>query len=270
MTAWTRRLRAFFGIEYALMLTYRAEILLWAVATCLPLIMLGVWSQAAASGDFVHGPAWMARYFIAVFLVRQVTIVWVIHHFEYLVVSGRLSPQLLLPVDPVWRYAVAHLAEQACRLPIVAVMLVGCLLLFPAAWRGDEAIGPWIPGFGALAGGVLACMAAFTLRFALQYTFGLFAFWVERVSAAHELVYLLILFLSGMVAPLEVWPAAARDAVLWTPFPWLVWFPAKLLMGEPAPVLRGFVTLGLWIAVLIVINRVVWRRGLKHYSGMGA
>jgi len=123
VTAWTRRLRAFFGIEYALMLTYRAEILLWAVATCLPLIMLGVWSQAAASGDFVHGPAWMARYFIAVFLVRQVTIVWVIHHFEYLVVSGRLSPQLLLPVDPVWRYAVAHLAEQACRLPIVAVML---------------------------------------------------------------------------------------------------------------------------------------------------
>ena len=271
MTAWTRRLRAFFGVEYALMMTYRAEILLWAIATSLPLIMLGVWSEAAASGRFANlTGASVARYFIAVFIVRQVTIVWVIHHFEYLVVSGKLSAQLLLPVDPAWRYVVAHLAEQACRLPIVVLMVAGCLWLFPQALAGDAQTGPWRPAVGSVALGLAACAGAFTLRFVLQYTFALFAFWVERVSAAHELVYLLILFLSGMVAPLEVFPPAAREAVLWTPFPYLVWFPARLLMGEAAPVVRGFVTLAVWIVGLGLVNRVVWRRGLKHYSAMGA
>ena len=82
------KLRVLFSVHYAEMLEFRAEIALWAVATMLPLIMMGVWAQAGASGKFPFSQVEVFRYFIVVFLVRQVTIVWTIHHFEYLVVTN--------------------------------------------------------------------------------------------------------------------------------------------------------------------------------------
>ena len=271
MTAWTRRLRAFFGIEYALMLTYRAEILLWAVATCLPLIMLGVWSQAAASGDFVHGPAWMARYFIAVFLVRQLTIVWVIYEFEYHVVSGKLSPMLLHPVDPMVRYITELLGEQMSRWPF-GVLLVGlCFYIQPQALLGSESQpGLWLPAWWRVLLFLVACYAAFLLRFLLQYTTAFLAFWLERVAALDGLIMVPYTFLSGLVIPLQVMPDRVLDVVMLTPFPYMVWLPASLLAGGEVDLLRGFATLGVWVVLLWLLNRWLWRKGLKHYSAMGA
>ena len=273
-------LSTMFGVEYAMMLTYRAEIVLWAVATCLPLIMLGVWSEAFGSGRFEGlSAAWAARYFIAVFLVRQLSVVWVMHYFEYQVVSGRLSGQLLLPVDPVWRYLTMHLAEQVCRLPIVGLMIGLCLWLFPEAWRGGGSgdggaggLGAWRVSAASVGLGLLATGMAFVSRFFLQYALAMLAFRMERVMALHELIWLPILFLSGMVAPLEVFPEGVRAAVLWTPLPWLVWFPAKLFMGDyDAPlVLRGFAMLVGWGVVFVGVQRWAWRVGLRNYSAMGA
>ncbi|MEY4824645.1 MAG: hypothetical protein RLZZ430_295, partial [Cyanobacteriota bacterium] len=46
--AW-RVARALITSQYALMLEYRAEIILWALSGVLPLIMLGVWSGSGAA-----------------------------------------------------------------------------------------------------------------------------------------------------------------------------------------------------------------------------
>jgi ABC-2 type transport system permease protein len=81
---------------------------------------------------------------------------------------------------------------------------------------------------------------------------------------------LLYTFLSGMVAPLVLFPDTVRQIVLWTPFPYLIYFPASLLTGHPEHVVRGFVALVLWSAVFWVLNRWLWQRGLRQYSGMGA
>lgn len=267
---WFRTLRVMSSVMYALMTTYRAEVALWAIATSLPLIMLGVWSEAGRSGQFALNEVQMARYFVAVFIIRQFTVIWVIHEFEWQVVSGRLSPLLLRPIDPSIQYVFSHLAEQVCRLPIVIAMIGLCMLLFPHAFFGDGDVGPWPVSFSSIGLGVLALYAAFLGRFVLQYTFAIGSFWVERIAAAHDLIFLPLVFLSGMVAPLEVFPEPVRQVALATPFPWMVWFPAKLLMGEPVPILRGFLTLAGWGVGLWIVNRWLWRKGLKHYSAMGA
>jgi ABC-2 type transport system permease protein len=73
-----------------------------------------------------------------------------------------------------------------------------------------------------------------------------------------------------MIAPLDVFPEAIRSALLWTPFPYLIYFPSNLLIDVPVPMIQGFSVTLLWIAGLWVLNRWLWRVGLKHYSGMGA
>jgi ABC-2 type transport system permease protein len=96
------------------------------------------------------------------------------------------------------------------------------------------------------------------------------AFWTERATAIESLWMLFYLFLSGIIAPLELFPESVRTVLLWTPFPYLMDFPANILIGQPVDLGRGFLSLLGWTLIFLFLNRWLWRMGLKHYSGMGA
>jgi ABC-2 type transport system permease protein len=98
----------------------------------------------------------------------------------------------------------------------------------------------------------------------------MFAFWTERANALENFWFLFYLFLSGLIAPLDVFPPGVKAIVLFTPFPYLIDFPTSLLVGIPVDVGRGFLALLGWIFIFWVTNRLLWRAGLKRYSGMGA
>ena len=259
--AW-RVARALLGSQYALMLEYRAEIALWALSGVLPLIMLGVWSGSGAAAAAGLSPQQLSHYFLAAFVVRQFTVVWLIQVFEDDALQGRLSPFLLQPLSPLWRYLAAHFSEQASRIPFVAVMVLVVGLAAPGLL--------WLPSAGALLLGFLAIVAAFLLRFLLQVLVTTLCFWSERAAALDRLLMIPNLFLSGIVAPLETFPPAVRRLALATPFPWMVDFPARLLAGEPVNVALGFGAIAAWCLLLLPIGHWLWRAGLRRYSAMGA
>lgn len=262
MNSTFKKARVLLVSYYAYMLEYRAELFLWALSGSLPLILMGVWTQAAQSEKFGLAPIDFARYFLCVFVIRQFTVVWVIWEFEREVVEGRLSPRLLQPIDPVWHHVASHVSERLARLPFALFLIVLFFALYPQAF--------WIPSLSNFLLFVVAVILAFALRFLIQYTFALFAFWTERANAIENFWFLFFLFFSGMIAPLEMFPPTLREVVLWTPFPYLIHFPASLLIGLPVNIVQGFlVTLG-WCALFFGFNRWLWRRGLKQYSGMGA
>jgi ABC-2 type transport system permease protein len=261
MRAW-RIARALLSTQYAYMLEYRAEIALWALSGVLPLIMLGVWQGSGAASAAGLSPQQLSRYFLAAFVVRQFTVVWLIHVFEEDALQGKLSPYLLQPLQPLWRYLASHVAEQATRVPFVALMLAAVLLLQPAALGR--------PSPGGLVLGLLAMAAAFLLRFLLQTVVTMACFWSERAAALDRLLLIPYLFLSGLVAPLDTFPPAAKALALATPFPWMVAFPAQLLAGEPVQAAAGFAALGFWSLLLAPLALGLWRAGVRRYSAMGA
>lgn len=275
-----RTIRAIFNAYYAMMTTYRGEIFLWAVATSLPLIMMGVWVQAGASGAFAGFSSTDAvRYFVAVYVVRQLSICWVVYEFEWNVVSGRLSAMLLHPLDPIWRYILMHAGEQATRLPFSVIFIGLSLFIFPEAmWRdGGHSSGGelWLPQWWRVLLAIVCGYLAFILRFFIAYAISMAGFWLERISALEGINYLPYLFLSGLVVPLQTLPESMQSAILWTPYPYMLWFPAQLIAAPPEAmpvslILRGLATIVGWIVVFALIQRYFWHRGLKHYSAMGA
>lgn len=257
-----RKAQTFLLVYYAYMLEYRAELFLWVLSGTLPLILMGVWIKASQGGNFGLEPADFARYFLMVFVVRQVATVWVIWDFEKEVVEGRLSHRLLQPIDPVWHHVARHLSERLARLPFSFLLLGLFFLLYPQA--------TWQPSFSRVLLFLLVLVLAFALRFLIQYTFALFAFWTERASAIEQFWFLFFLFLSGMIAPLEVFPPVVRMVALWTPFPYLVHFPAAILIGLPVNIVQGILVMLGWGLLFFIWNRWLWRKGLRQYSGMGA
>ncbi len=262
MRHWPRQFATLMSVYYAYMVEYRAELILWVLAGSLPLIMMGVWHQAAQAGSFALSSLEFTRYFLSVFLVRQFTIVWVIWEFETEVVEGKLSPRLLQPIDPVWHHVASHLAERLARLPFSLFLILLFFTLYPQSF--------WIPSWEALALAIPATLISFALRFVIQYTFAMMAFWTERAAALEQFFFLLYLFLSGFIAPLEVFPPLIRSVLLWTPFPYMIHFPASLITGLPVNVGQGFAVPCFWFGLFFVLNRWLWRQGLRHYSGMGA
>ncbi len=254
--------RALLVSQYALMLEYRAEIVLWALSGVLPLIMLGVWSGSGAGAGAGLSAQQISRYFLSAFLVRQFTVVWLIHVFEEDALQGRLSPFLLQPLAPLWRYLAAHFSEQASRVPIVAVMVLALGLVAPGLL--------WLPSARSLLLALVAIQAAFLLRFLLQVLVTTLCFWSERAAALDRLLLIPYLFLSGLVAPLATFPPAVRRLALATPFPWMVDFPARLLAGEPVDAALGFGAIAAWCLLLLPIGLWLWRAGLRRYSAMGA
>jgi ABC-2 type transport system permease protein len=117
---------------------------------------------------------------------------------------------------------------------------------------------------------LLVVQLAFALRFLIQYTLALMAFWTERASAIEEFWMLFYLFLSGLIAPLEVFPPIVKTIALYTPFPYLINFPASILVGIPVNVGQGLLVMLGWSIFFGLINRLLWRQGLRQYSGMGA
>ena len=254
--------RALLSSQVATMLEYRAEIALWALSGVLPLIMLAVWQGSDGAAAAGLSSSSLARYFLAAFVVRQFSVVWMIHVFEEDTLQGKLSPQLLQPLQPLWRYFAAHVAEQITRLPFVALMLGGLALVQPNLL--------WWPSARELLLGIAAIQAAFILRFLLQSMVAMLCFWSERAAALDRLLLIPYLFLSGLVAPLQTFPAAVQKLAWLTPFPSMVAFPAALLAGEPVNISLGFLQLGLWCLLLYPLLILLWRAGLRRYGAMGA
>jgi ABC-2 type transport system permease protein len=250
------------NVYYAFMLEYRAEIILWIFTGTFPIIFMGVWMKASEGGQFGFSAIEFARYFIAVFLVRQFNIVWVVWEFEKEVVRGTLSNRLLQPIDPVWHHFAQHVSERLTRLPFLLLLLAVFFVVYPQAF--------WVPGWSRILLALLVCCMAFCLRFVMQYTSAMMAFWAERANAIEQLMLMPYFFLSGLVAPLSVYPDAVREVIMWTPFPYMIFFPAALLVGIPVNIGRGLLTILGWGIIFFTLNRFLWRLGLKKYSGMGA
>jgi ABC-2 type transport system permease protein len=257
-----RKVRAITQAYLALWTEYRAELYLWALSGVLPLILMGVWNQVSKNADFALNPAEFVRYFLAVFVVRQFTVVWVIWEFEELVVQGTLSPLLLQPFNPLWRFLLGHMTERLARLPFVFAILALGFVIYPEAL--------FLPSLADLGVAAVAIFAAFVVRFIIQYTFAMVSFWSERASSIEEVWFLFYLFLSGMVAPLDVYPPSVRAFAELTPFPYMIYMPAQLIVGRPVDLTKGAIVLLIWGVIAWVCYRVLWRYGLRRYSAMGA
>lgn len=260
-----RRTQSLLAVYYAYMVEYRAELVLWALSNSLSFILMGVWHEATSRGSFGVAPIDVVRYFLAVFVIRQLTVVWVIWEVEQDMQRGRMAQFLLAPLDPAWRYVASHVAERFARLPFSVGLVALFFALYPPAVFVPE------PERALLA--ALFCVVAFVLRFLIQYTCALLSFWTERAASVESLVFIVYMFLSGAVAPLDFFPANVKAVVLLTPFPYLVWLPARLIV--PASItdidlLRAALTCGAWLLSLLVLNRIVWFRGLRRHSAQGA
>jgi ABC-2 type transport system permease protein len=256
-----------FKTTFASMLQYRASLFIWMISSVLePLVYLIVWSAVSrGSGGSVgsYTAGGFAAYYIAFMLVNQVTYTWIMYEYEYRVRQGSLSFALLKPVHPIHSDIADNLSSKLITLPVLVVIAGGLALAFhPTATLKLWAIGISIP----------VLLLAFLVRFLLEWTLAMAAFWTTRVSAMNQVYFVLLLFLSGQIAPLTLFPQWLQRVAGVLPFRWMLGFPVELVLGRLTPLqaLEGLGAQIVWVIISLALIRIVWRAGVRVYSAVGA
>jgi ABC-2 type transport system permease protein len=259
--------RAKFRAEIALQFAYRGALLIWLLGLVVqPVVYLVVWRTVAASqGGSVGGfsAADFAAYFVAVMVVNQLTFTWHFFEMEWRVRNGLFSPLLLRPVHPVHNDVTENLTFKLLTSTVVIPVAIGLVVVFDATLSVTPA---------SLLAFLPALLMAMALRFIVEWTLALTAFWVTRMAAINEAYYVAMLFLSGQVAPLAFFPAPVQLIAAVLPFRWMVSFPVETLLGRLSAleIAVGYAVQAVWIGIALLLMRVAWRAGVRRYSAVGA
>lgn len=219
-----------------------------------PLIGLAVWSSAMPDKPEI------TSYYVALLLVRLLTVSYENHTFSNRIYNGGLAEDLLRPHPVVIAPLAENLAIRVWHLIIGAPVLIVVLLVLGAGIS-----------WGSLGLALPAVVLAAVLRFLFTYMLALSAFWTERAHAVVGFGSTLIFLLGGEAAPLQMLPAAIQPWAEALPFRAMNAFPAELAAGvlTPSKAAVGFAWQAVWTLAFLALATVVWRTGVRRYTAVG-
>lgn len=245
-------------------MAYRAELLIWILSTTMPLIMLPLWQAVAEAGP-VHGydEDRFLAYFLAAFLVRQLTAVWAAWQINQDIRTGTLALRLLRPVHPFWAYAIDSLAPMPLRL-VIALPIAIALFALTA--------GDWVPRDGAsLACAGIAIVGAWGIAFSVNLLIGSLALFLTQSLKLMDAWLGGYFVLSGYLVPIALFPSWLAWLPAWTPFRYQLSLPVELLTGglDASSALPLLGAQWCWVLALSGATWVVWRAGVARVAVVG-
>lgn len=173
--------------------------------------------------------------------------------------TGNIAIDLYRPTGMIPWWLVSDLGRATFHfLSRATPMIVAGALLFHLRYPGSPT--RWL-AFAVAA--YLAVLVSFGVRFLVSLT----AFWLMDSRGAEAFAAILGMFFSGMILPLVVFPAWARDVLLQLPWASLLQTPADIWLGKTGGWLGTVSALAEqlgWAAVLLVaaygVLRVASRR----------
>ena len=121
---------------------------------------------------------------------------------------------------------------------------------------------------------VLFCLAAALgslLFFFMEFIVSSLAFWTSESGGPLFCFELFLQFAAGAFFPLDVLPASLQRALSATPFPYMVYVPARVLLEKVSypEAARLLAVEAAWLAAFVAAALAVWRAGVRSYAAEG-
>src|SRR5215472_4332339 len=253
-----------FRVGFAGAVAYRSEMLVWILATNMPLVMLALWTAVARDGPVGRfGQRDFIAYFLAALIVRQLTGAWVCWEMNMEIKQGTLGQRLLRPIHPFLCYAADNLAAIPLR-AVIAFPAAVCALV----WAGGDKL-THDPLLWCIV--VVSVFGAWLITFSAMLMIGTLGLFFESSLAMFDVWVGLYFVLSGYLVPLELFPPWFLRVARVLPFPYVLGFPVETMLGleTHAQALRALGIQWLYVAAFIGAALLLWNRGLRRYAAYG-
>ena len=248
---------------------YRTNFFFRALFNLVPLIAaIAMWRAIFGTSNRTIAGYQLAEMLSYYLIVTVVEITTAVTEDEWQIATdikdGTIGQFLVRPIDYL-RYRLCLFSANRVIYTAITVVPVTALIL----WNCKYLVAP--AGIvAAFLFGFSLCLSAL-LQFLLAYLTALLAFWVLEISTFSFMLLAAQRLASGEMFPLDLLPNGLRDLLMLTPFPYCMFFPVSVYMGRLSSmnVAHGLVAQVVWIATMLGLVQLVWRRGLATYTAVG-
>ena len=116
----------------------------------------------------------------------------------------------------------------------------------------------------------------FVMMFLINYSVGVLAFWLTRTDGIRALFRLFRDLLAGTFIPLSFFPPILQAILFFLPFQFITYVPVRVFLGSyelagismSIPQIVGIQAMA--VIVMWVVSGLLFRLGIKKYTGVGA
>lgn len=249
------------------MTTYRLNFSVWRVRVVLQLLtMYFLWQavipQGAQIGNYNHST--ILTYIIATAFLTSLVLSSRSYGVGEDINQGNLSNFLIRPINYFGYLFAKDLGDKAMNIAFSVCELTILFLLFkPPLFLQQNAQTLFLA--------FIAVTVALIMYFLFNLLIGFFGFWSPELWAPRFIFMILITFFAGGLFPLDILPQSLYSLFQLLPFPYLLYFPAKIYLGQIATVeaIKGiFISLA-WVFIVGFLVKILWNKGLKYYTAYG-
>lgn len=255
-----------FKANISLYFVYRLSFFLWRVRNVFNFILIYfLWSSVYGLREnlFSYTKEQMITYVLGISIMNAIILATRTTDISSDIVNGNIINQMLKPFPFLSFVVIKELADKAIN-SVAAIFEVALLLIVfhPAIFiQTDLFVYFWV--FVAL---IIGAVIAFFLSISLSFV----AFWTAEIWAPRFIYFILISLLAGTFFPLDILPKSIYNALLLTPFPYLIYLPIKIyLTGFSIEILKLIVIGSLWALAFYLIAKLIWKRGIMQFSFYG-
>ena len=245
-------------------LIYPAQMFIWILTDGFMTITMPVVMAATTHGSIAgYSVSETTTYYLAMLCVTS----FVTSHFQweisFEIKEGLFTAHMMRPLDYLTFMFWRNVAWRGFRVGLSLLLCMVLAFFYKAYLSSPHLYMGWEFWVTVILGHVLSLF--FVCAFAML------ALFLTDASAIFELYYFPMLFLSGQVFPIQALPEWARNIGLAFPFYCTTGLPTEILVGKfdlsKAPM--WIVIQLVWIAVSYVAFQVLFRKGRKHFTGVG-
>lgn len=256
-----------FVISWEQGLVYRLNFTLWRVRAVLQLILVYfIWQSVFLNQTDVFGYSQsnIMTYILVSSVVRAIVLSSRATDLMNHINEGSIVNFLVRPLDIIRFYFSRDLADKLLNIFFVVLEVSLIIWIFhpPVILQTN---------FFILMQFAIAIILAVLLNFFSSLLISMMSFWVENSWGPLFLMMIILEGLGGGLFPIDILPHKIFSFLMYTPFPYLLYFPAKVYLGvlSTGEILHGFGVLCIWVGLMFLIAKKTLSAGLKHYTAGG-
>lgn len=243
---------------------YRLNMFMWRVRQIFVFLLpYFLWRAVLGGGGDIYGYDFgsIMTYLFGTTILRSLVMGSRTVDLGWMINSGMLTIPLMRPINMFRFLLTRDAADKLFNLSFMFIEIPLIFLVFkPPVFLQTDPL--------ALAFAVLSIGLAILIYFYINIIFGSLGFWTRDVWAPRFLLMVILEFATGAMFPLDMLSNFWQSALLWTPFPYLLFVPLRIYLGSVESITYLLAQFA-WLIVLYLLARAIWRRGLLRYEAEG-
>jgi len=251
------------GIQSAM--EYRADFLVSLISSGFAVIVqfflwTAIYAGSAETELYGYDYGQMAVYVVMAGVKAKVTYTGFEEEIMIDVMEGNLNRFFVQPIGRMPYRIFLFLGRKTIQMAMIILISAGLLWVLSATAGAQF-------GVYNIALALLVAPLSLLINCMLFYCLSAVSFWMTWAWGIFNGMRVVSVILGGGMFPLEVFGERAMNVLRFLPFTYIIYFPLRIVTGGAVglDILCGVAAQIIWILILILLSKIVWRRGMKRY-----